>query len=678
MRVRGGLTAGDRPWARRAAAACALVAALGSAAAGAAPARAMTVDSPWRGWQTVGPPPSLRGEATIDDDGGTVAIRLHDRPDRAVLLVRDARRWRHVVAPFPRGLVGTRETPSSDPSASVPPIPGSTVAVPAPRTVLLQRGCALTRSADLGTTWTSTALPRCTPGEYPGTFRFADGRRGLVNVDGLAWATADGGRSWRGPVAADEKLSVLGVRRDFRIADGSAGGPRELQVTHDSGTTWTAVSLPHGAALGSFWAFGTSGATGVFLATERGRYVSDDDGATFTDAPGADRWSPPNAGDGSWSSNAVRCDRGVCTVTVDGTGKGGSITASESWTIPAWVARGDTAPPARPQFTLSRTVEGDFHDYEDPTFDRLWGCPANRPDYDDEPMALSSGTDDDPGLGGATTPGGIGRSGLTALLAGDRLWIQRAGRWSAVPAPARGCVQAVVARGRTLVALVSDGQEYPELRVVVRRPGARWRTLSAVDDTAADLAVTPTGPLLPIPGGVNLTGGVDRLVGRRQRTATTAPGSSGGFARIDAHGRVVLAWGRSTPQVSADGGRTWRRVRGLHAPSDVQILDRRHLVAVQSGRLLSSSDGGRRWHDTSRIGPADVTGTHGIAFRDRRVGVVVRGGRARLTVDAGRSWRAVELPFASRVSMAWIRRHDLYLQDADSGDVWRHRNAVSR
>jgi hypothetical protein len=576
-----------------------------AAAGSVSPAGAVTVDSPWPGWQTVGPAPSLRGEAAVANHGATVAIRLRQGPGPVPLVVRSGARWRHVVAPVPEpALPDDPVAPGA--GASAPSDSAAAIAVPGPRALVLYRGCGVVHSDDLGGRWTRTGLPGCDPGD-PGRFTFADELHGIVAVgrDSAAprWSTADGGRTWSGPLPAAQL--PWGTRRGFRTGEsGAATGSRPIEVTQDGGATWRPVTLrrPDGtrapivSAPAWFWAVGSSGTTGVFLATAAGRYVSDDDGLTFADAPGVERWTPPDPGDGSWSGLDVACDRGVCHVELGGSGKGGSISAGDSWTVPAWVARGDVAPPTPVRYRLDRTLEEDDDGVSGAAVVARYGCPATTlASPEREPVVLNDGDDDDPLFGGATTVGPVGPAGEPALLAGGRLWTTRSGRWWRVTAPGSGCVRAVVTRGSAVLALVGpDGTDDERVHLMRRGPGVRWHSVARLGAREpTDVAWGTGGALLALPAAGRRAGGVAQVRRGRVRLPATGTVRAGGFARVDARDRVAVAWRGSRPRVSGDGGRTWRPVRGLRHPTDVQVVDSRRVVAIEAGRLRVSARGDR-------------------------------------------------------------------------------------
>jgi hypothetical protein len=119
---------------------------------------------------------------------------------------------------------------------------------------------------------------------------------------------------------------------------------------------------------------------------------------------------------------------------------------------------------------------------------------------------------------------------------------------------------------------------------------------------------------------------------------------------------------------SRDGGQTWRNV-SLHGEADFHVLqssaERIYGYDGTQGRLMVSSDGGRRW--TQRTPPAAIFDLAiDPADSDRIVASTERGIFS--SADAGESWRPLRDDIAGL--LAWPAPDQLYLVDGQ-GQVQR-------
>lgn len=119
---------------------------------------------------------------------------------------------------------------------------------------------------------------------------------------------------------------------------------------------------------------------------------------------------------------------------------------------------------------------------------------------------------------------------------------------------------------------------------------------------------------------------------------------------------------------SRDGGQTWRNV-SLHGEADFHVLqssaERVYGYDGTQGRLMVSSDGGRRW--TQRTPPAAMFDLAiDPADSDRIVASTERGIFS--SADAGASWRPLRDDIAGL--LAWPGPAQLYLVDGQ-GQVQR-------
>lgn len=141
------------------------------------------------------------------------------------------------------------------------------------------------------------------------------------------------------------------------------------------------------------------------------------------------------------------------------------------------------------------------------------------------------------------------------------------------------------------------------------------------------------------------------LIGPRGVRRSTNAGASFGASKskavrraslfdADRVGSAVVAYGTRSVAISRDGGKRWSKIRtprGKIAQVDF-VSRRRGFLLQQSGRILTTANGGRRWRALPAVGTRAITG---IAFTDARRGYAVRDsedGVALRTEDGGRSW----------------------------------------
>jgi photosystem II stability/assembly factor-like uncharacterized protein len=128
---------------------------------------------------------------------------------------------------------------------------------------------------------------------------------------------------------------------------------------------------------------------------------------------------------------------------------------------------------------------------------------------------------------------------------------------------------------------------------------------------------------------------------------------------------------------SRDGGKTWTNV-ALLGQADFHVLEsagpRVYGYDGTQGRLLVSSDGGRRWNQ--RTPPAALLG---LAIHPRSPDHVVAATEHGLfrSQNAGRAWRGLSLRDPMTGLLAWPARDRLFLIDA-SGRVHRSVNGGRR
>jgi photosystem II stability/assembly factor-like uncharacterized protein len=127
-----------------------------------------------------------------------------------------------------------------------------------------------------------------------------------------------------------------------------------------------------------------------------------------------------------------------------------------------------------------------------------------------------------------------------------------------------------------------------------------------------------------------------------------------------------------------DGGKNWKRIGAERLPgarkgegafaasgTNIAVIGKRHIwIGLNSGRVLISQDGGRRWEvaDTG-LATSESAGIFSIAFRDAKYGIAVGGDykqegsavdNAAITEDGGRTWRLVKGLRGLRSAVAWL------------------------
>ena len=129
---------------------------------------------------------------------------------------------------------------------------------------------------------------------------------------------------------------------------------------------------------------------------------------------------------------------------------------------------------------------------------------------------------------------------------------------------------------------------------------------------------------------------------------------------------------------TGDGGKRWTRVgaerlqaarkgEGAFAASgtNIAVMGKRHIwIGLNSGRVLASHDGGRRWEIAETgLATSESAGIFSIAFRDAKHGIVVGGDykqegkavdNAAITADGGRTWRLVKGLRGLRSAVVWL------------------------
>ena len=219
------------------------------------------------------------------------------------------------------------------------------------------------RSVDGGTTWQVTGTVT-TPGDVPAV-QFLDAEHGWLTTAVLAgmhspatlrlWATSDSGRTWRLvatsgdkpgqllPLCAGASVTFVTTTVGYQVGGCAQGGAgtlpgwaRDVAVTHDGGTHWQPVVLPHPSVPGGQAGCHTGQAcTFVLVSATAGRVVL---AAAGSGAP-AVLWVSTDAG-ATWTvhplpldSTQVACSDGIDLVQVTPTSRTVALSADggRSW-----------------------------------------------------------------------------------------------------------------------------------------------------------------------------------------------------------------------------------------------------------------------------------------------------------------------------------------------------------
>jgi photosystem II stability/assembly factor-like uncharacterized protein len=513
------------------------------------------------------------------------------------------------------------------------------------------------RTTDGGASW---QVVRREPDVVFHAIAFADRRHGVAAGNVVAHraccaypparprvlVTADGGRHWRRrrvPAAVARSMLLVPAARTWYAAG------RRLLVSRDGGRTWSARSLPRGAALTTF----ASAEVGFTVArTSCGRQI----------------WKTTDGG-GTWRPLPITCARSYSSLEFVDAQTGWAATGvrdydygSELEAGPVLIRRTDDG--GATWRTVSRVTR--------------WQLPDTRLHFADSRHGWA--------VSRATQAGAHAHfSSLHRTVDGGRSW--SVVRYPALPSAFSGANAAWAGdeAGGQLWRTTDSGRSW-QLRV---RPANVWPSALLVATRSRLVIDGAAGTLRSGDGG-------------RSWSSTPAPSAPAiaGALHQPAYLRVRdIDVGGAIPQLSRDGGRTWRP---LHRPritqydaGDVAFTDPdRGLLASGQGEfgpygrvpVFATHDGGRTWRQLPV--PRYVE-------RDREVtrgpGIVVirRPPLLYVSTDEGRHWGSVRVRDdfwdcgASRPQhdAIWIlcslsvnRAPSLLLRSDDGGSSWRKLN----
>lgn len=495
-------------------------------------------------------------------------------------------------------------------------------------TVVVVGGCALRRSNDGGQSfarlpWTASDVNCPSP---IASFHFVDGAVGyLLTEDGSVFRTADGGQTFSRQTSVPGTASAGGspprVPTDIFFIDATTGvsitrgdGGRIFRTT-DSGNSWVEV------ASSGPWLHGVSFATptdGFAVGNDNTLLHTVDAGLTWNPEPLAG--VPPGLG-----LTSLDCaDASTCLIAEE---SGGRLVR----TTDAGATGAAVSPSSQP-------------------INAAAFASANR--------AVAVGADgatvvsNDGGQTWARVGGGIAGTDFRRLRATSPLLANSGGAngvlartqdggatWTTVGVPTTGVVLDASFPNPDLgFAIDSSGGAFKTVN-----GGASWQILDpgASAGLAGVLALDPNSVLLIGPRGVrrSVDGGTSfEFVGdkdvRNVRLVNAEPA-----------GGAVLAYGGDALRISADGGRTWKRVRLPKRDANVRDADfltaRVGYILTTDGRLWRTRNAGRRWEQLSALG----TGGSGVSFSTARTGYVTVndfapavGGYVFHTVNGGKSF----------------------------------------
>lgn len=132
----------------------------------------------------------------------------------------------------------------------------------------------------------------------------------------------------------------------------------------------------------------------------------------------------------------------------------------------------------------------------------------------------------------------------------------------------------------------------------------------------------------------------------------------GRFHKILFATELGIAYGDAGFLATTNGGKTWKkpleefRNRDTGELPNVQAAfianDQQAWVAVNGGRILTTSDGGKNWRLSSPNIPDSLQTFSDIAFTDQSAGLAISGGTGGgslfKTSDSGKSWRQIPAP----------------------------------
>lgn len=155
---------------------------------------------------------------------------------------------------------------------------------------------------------------------------------------------------------------------------------------------------------------------------------------------------------------------------------------------------------------------------------------------------------------------------------------------------------------------------------------------------------------------------------------------------------AIVVGNSSTVLMTADGGRHWNSVAGIHKQGEAQKFIRVRLLGDHSamlvgefGAMLASSDKGATWRTLGKV--EDVAWHDAAEPADKMLVVVGEFGRIRRSIDAGLSWTAVASPVKTTLTAVRFRDANngvavgldgVVLATSDGGQSWKSQASPTR